>query len=289
MKGRIILISIYSITLLTLLPTLWSCTKDKSGEYRLYKCYLENSSSTDSKSNQIPEIGFAANLFVSNKENINNQLIEPITVTTVASSGEMTSSAPIYLPLGEYQFTAFSTNGAATNGLQINGESAISLQNGKDYLIAVVNSNIEETNIHLNFKHLSSLLDIVVETIDGASVSLNEMKITLPDCTESQLDHINQRITSTQTLLPLSSVSGIGNTRSLMILPCTSAIMIELNVSGIVNGDTFSSKIFRCTIQPPFMGGCKYSIKLTINPLAGITAGVSIEEWTTFDNTITIE
>lgn len=289
MKGRIILICIYSITLLTMLSTLWSCTKEKIGEYRLYKCYLDNSSSTNSKSNQIPEIGFAANLFISNKENINNQLIEPTTVTTIASSGEMTSSAPIYLPLGEYQFTAFSTNGEAINGLDISGESAISLQNGKDYLLAVVNSNFEETNIHLNFKHLSSLLDIVVETIDGASISLNEMKITLPDCNESLLDRTNQRITSTHTLLPLSSVAGSGNTRSLMILPCTSAIMIELNVSGIVNGDSFSSKIFRCSIQPPFIGGCKYSIKLTINPLIGIAAGISIDEWTTFDNTITIE
>lgn len=94
-------------------------------------------------------------------------------------------------------------------------------------------------------------------------------------------------ISSSGSVTALNNVSGSGNTRNYICLPCNISTQVEININATIDGQPVTNKTYRATVNQVLVAGNSYDIALNMNADNVFSTTCSIIAWQNISNSIT--
>lgn len=209
----------------------------------------------------------------------------------------------MYLPKGEYDFYAASTNSSSTAPSFISGQSG-ELENGVDYIWKKVDKTVgnSDETVELTFEHKAVHIVINLESGDGlslidwqnsgdtdadATISLptkTNCKMSLSDGTIVQATGVEASKVGNMTT---TSVSSGKSSASYIMLPLATSnsltvkFKVKVNIGGRTEGG--EEKEYTATITAPttdgFVSGKQYTYKAKLKANAITFSGAKVAAW----------
>lgn len=252
-----------------------------------FKCSIGNK---PTKSFTYIESGVMALIYAFNENSIYYTVGETPISAWSTGYGELMTNNPLSLPDGIYDFYSISYNSSITPSINICQGYANFPENGLDYLWASSRQKDIAYGrvIYLNYRHIACKLRITVSAGNNIkSLTINDIQFTYPSNIGVTLDLSQGIISPSQSVEPLSSIPGSGNSRSFIVLPCVSPINILVLLDANIDGEYKTGRNFRATLDSDLEGGSFYDIALTLYSDNTYTTTCYKKEWEPFSETIT--
>lgn len=209
---------------------------------------------------------------------------------TALGSGLLSPASTIFLPKGSYDFYSVSANNSLVQNISFTGGVSGDLANGVDYLWAG-NKNItvnNGANVTFAYKHIACQLQIrIVANLRVSGLVVNSVKFTYPITSGVKMNLSTGSISSSGSVSALNNVSGRGNTRNFICLPCTVSTQVEININATIDGQPVTNKTYRATVNQVLVAGNSYDIALNMNADNVFSTTCSIVAWQNISNSIT--
>nr|WP_129734138.1 fimbrillin family protein [Parabacteroides goldsteinii] len=314
------------LSILLVLLTASGCTSDElqekpqtneKGEYAVHfsgnmDMILTKANSTVAKGVKATISAYTKDADVTSKTAI---VSKGYTVGSTAGTFEGDASYVMYLPKGDYDFYAVSTNSATAAPTFTNGVSSV-LENGVDYIYAKTASQSvgnAEKNITLEFSRKAVQIYIDIKS-DETSLKLTAWQsgndaatITPPvatGCTMALTDGAITAATSVNTTganMTKATVTNNATSTSYIMLPLTAngsasrELTVTFKVTVQIGGRTAEDKTYTATLTAPnitdnnsgyaFLSGKKYTYTATLKANKITFTGATVADWTTVNTT----
>lgn len=238
------------------------------------------------------------------------------TVGSTPGTFEGDNSFTMYLPKGNYDFYAVSTNSTADAPTFTSGVSASDLENGVDYIYAkAANQEVgnEEKNIPLTFNRKAVQIHIDIKSADAGLILTawqsgdDAATITPPVVTGCKMALTDGTITAATSVnttganMTMAAVSDNATSASYIMLPLTAngsasrELTVTFKVTVQIGGRTAEDKTYTATLTAPntsdnnsgyaFLSGKKYTYTATLKANKITFTGATVADWTTVNTT----
>ncbi len=208
----------------------------------------------------------------------------PIEAIAVAA-GELTTSTPLYLPKGSYDFYSVSANNSNSPGISFSGGTSAQLSNGTDYLWAKVSSVNEGGTVNFNFSHKAVGIEVNITPGSGLSgLNVTSIKITPSKADASSVMNLaTGSIGTASSTEALTSMNVTANKGTIIMLPLSSqSIGIEVTIDATIGNTPVTSKVYTAEIpSQSYDSGTYYTLNLSVNATSLAFNGAQITDWTT--------
>lgn len=280
------------IIIIFLMSILFGCSKEPSAKQEEFNpvnffCGLEQ---VQTKANSVFASGNTAIIYAyASGGTVVNIGGTPLNATA-SGSGLLSPTSTIFLPKGSYDFYSVSANNSLAQNISFTGGVSGDLANGVDYLWAG-NKNITVNNgANVNFAYKHSACQMQIRIVVNPRVSglvVNSVKFTYPITSGVKMNLSTGSISSSGSVTALNNVSGSGNTRNFICLPCTVSSQVEININATIDGQPVTNKTYRATVNQALVGGNSYDIALNMNTDNTFSTTCSIIAWQNISNSIT--
>lgn len=273
------------IAALFLLCIIQSCAKETN--YLPSNITFKGNLNDSVKSSSNLNVGVKALLYTYKEKTESAENITKEILLISNGFGGMPSTLAIFLQNGIYDFYSISLND--NSNLVLNQNFKLPAENGKDYIWASKEQQniIEDRIIDFAYKHISTKINVVVEFPDSfKNVHINYIKYTLPNCSSSFINLKKGEITPANTVLPLSVIPGIENSRTFIAIPCIAQKQIELSINSTIEGENINNVIYKSNIDESFKAGINYIVNLNIESLFNSFITLSYAQWENNSNII---
>jgi hypothetical protein len=210
-------------------------------------------------------------------------------VLSAGINGIMNPNKEYYLSKGNYDIYSLSQNSNRAIDVIFDGNMKCMAQNHIDYIWASAKKVYVKgpTPVQLNFKHMACCVQIIINPPDNYNnMVVNHIKMTLPNPQGTELDLLGGTVTTSQNLLPASTIQGSGLSRSLFLLPCSQHPRVEVSVNATINNITTNGMVYSGTIPSNLVAGNKYTVELNLKERCGVNISVGITPWNYQNETI---
>jgi len=198
------------------------------------------------------------------------------------SYGNINVHNPVYLENGLYDFYSVSVNSNESPNFTFNNGYTANLNNGFDYLWSGIKgvTVTGDKTLSFNFKRLCCRIELNVKS----SPSINNMVVkkiefALPNAGGYTLDLISGNIHFSSGEGVLTVIGGVGSGRIFTMLPKMGATEVAVEIDGVINGSTVSSKRFTTLLNNDFLPGVYYIIDLEIESDPAVDVKVQLLPW----------
>ncbi len=259
------------------------------GQHELigFRCSVDNEST---KSFSYMEDGIIVLIYAFNENCVYYPLNGTPLTACSTGNGVLTTNNPMSLPDGFYDFYSLSCNSSIVPTVNIYRGFTGTLENGMDYLFASSKRKnlADERIIYLIYKHLSSQVKISVSAGNNVTaLSVKDIQFTYPSNSAVALDLSQGIVSPSQSVEALSSIPGIGNNRTFIVLPCIATMDILVLLDANIDGEYISGRRFHSRIDLDFESGSSYDITLILNTDNTITTTCKPKGWEPLSQTIT--
>lgn len=273
--------------IITLLCIIQSCAKESS----ILPCNISFKGSLEAsvKSTQYLASGVLASLYIFNKfENSSTNLTPSVSLISDGFFG-LYPTEYVILNSGLYDIFSISFNNKSTPHIPFNTDFKATPENYIDYIWASKYSNYisSSTIIEFTYTHIATKVCIIVNSPDAFSnVTINSIKFTLPNCSSSFIDLLKGEITPANIVLPLTEISGEGNSRTFIAIPCSAQKEIEVSINATIEGTNYTNLIYKSYIETPFTKGNFYTINVNIENIFNSSLSFVCNDWNHHSNYI---
>lgn len=270
---------------ITLICIIQSCAKDNTN--LLFNIFFKGTLEESVKSSSYLSSGVQSLLYTFSSNSSDN-LTPGIRLFSDGFMGLFASDLVI-LQRGVYNFYSISLNETCHPTINFDNNNYAIPENGKDYIWACKQGEYLEGKhyIEFSFKHIASKVQLIVEApCSYSNVSLNYIKYTLSNCSSSSLNLKTGEITAATAVLPLDYLSGTGNNRTFITIPCSAQKQVEVSINATIEGIAANNLIYSSYIDTPFEPGIFYTINFSIQDLINSSISLSFNEWNYNSNII---
>lgn len=211
----------------------------------------------------------------------------PVTATSFGTP-DLVTEKDIVLPQGYYDVFSISDNTTEKPQIEFSGHYASGLKNGTDYLWAK-NSIIlpENSTVNLEFNHIASRIIFYIYPANiNATLLLTRFFFTPPETANNVLYLNTGTITPSQSADPLTEIAGSGNSREIIVLPCSTSVSFEFEATIFKEGEAPLSKRFSGTLPMQLRPGISYEVLIEIKEDFKTRLKWSSTAWSEIDNQI---
>ncbi len=256
-------------------------------EHIRFKCSIDNE---HTKSYTYMESGVVALIYTFNENSIYYPVGEGSITAISTGYGDLSTNSMLSLPDGVYDFYSFSCNLPVMPSVSNYLGYIYGLDNGQDYLWATARQmNLANgREIYLNYRHIACKIQLSVNAGNNVtSISINDIRCTYPSTSGVALDLSQGTITPSSFVESPSSIPGTGNSRTFILLPCSSPLNIVVLMDANIDGEYKSGRSFQSMLDFNLEGGIFYDITLTLNSDNTYTTTCYKKEWEILSETIT--
>ncbi|MDD2419235.1 MAG: fimbrillin family protein [Bacteroidales bacterium] len=264
-----------------------SCSKHQN--FDLNSLQVTATFSSTSKASAYPAMYTKANLYTFQSTPFSTTNKTQGVVLSAGINGIMNPNKEYYLLKGSYDIYSLSQNSNRAIDVMFDGNMKCMAQNHIDYIWASAKRVYVKgpTPVQLNFKHMACCVQININPPDNYNnMVVNHIKMTLPNPQGTELDLLGGTVTTSQNLLPASTIQGSGLSRSLFLLPCSQQPRVEVSVNATINNITTNGMVYSGTIPSSLVAGNKYTVELNLKERCGVNISVGITPWNYQNETI---
>ncbi|MCK9627433.1 MAG: fimbrillin family protein [Bacteroidales bacterium] len=196
------------------------------------------------------------------------------------------SENPLLMPVGNYDFYAFSSNSGNKEGFELKAGKLSGLTNGKDYLWAAKKETSVNSSTYVTFDFIHKCTAIVLNFFAGNGVDslfvTNVLAAKSSDTGELLLS--SGEITPSRTLSTImEKVAVFENTCQWIMIPLSGIAELPLIIDAVVKiGKSTEYKRFKTSLQienNKFMAGTLYKYMIIIDTESITLGNTVISEW----------
>lgn len=260
---------------------------ERASGFVRFICSIDNE---PTKSFTYMNSGVMAVIYAFNENSIDYTVGDTPVAAYSTGYGELLPNTSLNLPDGIYDFYSISYNSSETPYIDFYQGYSDLPENGRDYLWASARQ-MDLTygrEIDFYYTHIACKIRVTVSAGDNvSSMSINDILFTCPSNNGVALNLSEGMISPSQSVEPLSSIPGSGNSRKFIVLPCTSPINIVVLMDANIDGEYKTGRSFQATLDSDLEGGIFYDINLTINSDNTYSTTFDTKEWEPISETIT--
>jgi hypothetical protein len=204
--------------------------------------------------------------------------------------GLLSHNEEIALTRGVYDIYSLSYNSSNPPIVSFNNGVSGEPQNSIDYLWASSKDLLVDSDKVINFNYKRLSCRIILKVVPDSSyknITFNNIKFTLPSVNNTFIDLNNGTISPSGNADELTPIEGTGDTRTFIIIPTTASLRTETEISGEINGDSFTSRRFGADLGILFESGNSYTIVMQIDGQKEVVISYEVSPWRFVHNYIT--
>ncbi len=206
---------------------------------------------------QLPfSAGNRSAIMVFESESVNRYYGGTPVIATASPDGELEPQNSISLVNGCYDIYSVSLNNSQNPPLVFANGFSGELVNGNDYLWAAQKNMVVDSDkvIVFNYKRLACL--VTVKVIADSSFKnhiIRDIKLTVPKTDSIYINLSQGKINSSSVSDSLTSLSGYGSERSVIIVPKKGDTDIEIELDATINGFNITKRKYNATLDIEFI------------------------------------